>query len=571
MKNFIRWALATRNWPFGIKFALPFVLAVAAAISSQILSFNTIDRVQSSLSSVVERKYAASVLLSSSIERLRAATGDLYLLQVKEAAGLHPDIAAASNDITASLKDVTGQLRHFKTEYATPQTAPRIDAALAKVKTYGEAVSFVGSMLDVDFKATANFVVPLKNSYDQMIGDLAGLSQDFLTASRDEAETAVTQARADRFNLMLYGSLGLAVIAAITVAIIGVTVASIRNLAQATKILAGGNTAIDIDALERKDELGEMVQALTVFRLNILRVDGLTQEREAASARAEQEKRAAMTDLAQTFEARVGDIVNAVSTASGSLELAAGILSSNAERGSAESGAVSASVEETSCHVTSVANASEELSASISEISGQVAEAATISQNAASEAGMASHTVDDLVKAVNQIGEIVTLIQGIAAQTNLLALNATIEAARAGEAGRGFAVVAAEVKTLAGQTARATDDIRQQIQAIQAVTRSTAVSIGGVVTTIERIREISLAIANSVTQQGQATREIARTAQQVASSTATVADSVGTLSEAAAATGQASAEVLQQASYLSRQSAQLRQEVDNFIGHVHAA
>jgi methyl-accepting chemotaxis protein len=426
-------------------------------------------------------------------------------------------------------------------------------------------------MLDVDFKATVNFVVPLQTSYDEMIEELTQLSAQFLNVSRADSQAAVAEAGRRKLVLMEFGVGALIAIALVTAMIILTTVRSIRTMADATQTLADGQTTVDLGALSRRDELGHIVRALSVFRDNILRVETMKSEQAVAEARAQKEKQDALERLAGTFEVSVGNIVSAVSQASAELERSATMLSTNAERGSRESASAAGTAEETTGYVQTVAAASEELSVSIMDISRRVTESASISDVAVKDAGATEDAVRELVTAVRQIGEIVALIEGVAGQTNLLALNATIEAARAGDAGKGFAVVASEVKALANETARATEDIRQQIGAIQTVTGKTESSIRGIVETIARMQELTNGIARSVEQQGAATQEIAGNAHRVAESAKIMTGAIAAVSEVAEETGNGSSQVLDAASHLARQSTLLRQEVDGFIRVVRSA
>ena len=383
-------------------------------------------------------------------------------------------------------------------------------------------------------------------------------------AAADQASTAVT------LTLIILGvGLVVGVGLAIFVARVGI-VGPIGAMTRAMQDLAGGNKQTVIPATDRGDEVGAMAKTLQVFKDNMLEADRLRDEQEAAKQRSEAERRKAMLDLADRFEADVGGVVGSVTTAAEKLQQTAQAMSATAEQTTRQSSVVAAASEETTQNVQTVASATEELSASISEITNQVTESTRIVGEAVSQANDTNAKVQGLADAAQKIGDVVRLINDIAGQTNLLALNATIEAARAGEAGKGFAVVASEVKTLATQTAKATEEIAAQVRAIQEATAGSAQAIDTITKTIARVSEISTAIASAVEEQGAATQEISRNVQQAAQGTQEVSSNSTGVSEAARQTGLAAGEVLQSAGDLSRDGSALRRQVEQFLRTVRA-
>jgi methyl-accepting chemotaxis protein len=335
--------------------------------------------------------------------------------------------------------------------------------------------------------------------------------------------------------------------------------------------LAVGDLAVDVTEASQVGEIGAMGRTVEVFKNNALSMRRLQEEQEGLKAKAEQEKKAALAALADNFETRIRGIVDVLSGAATRMQSTARSMSDTADSTRQQSLAVASGANQTTANVQTVAAASEELSASISEIGRQVTQAATVSKKAADEGERTNTTVAGLAEAAQKVGEVVKLINDIASQTNLLALNATIEAARAGDAGKGFAVVASEVKSLANQTAKATDEIRAQIAAIQSETNSAVDAIRNISATILEVNEISSSIAAAVEEQTAATQEITRNVQQAASGTQDVSRNIDGVSKAVEKSGSTATDVLAAADDLAEQSQALRREVDQFLMTVRAA
>jgi len=372
--------------------------------------------------------------------------------------------------------------------------------------------------------------------------------------------------------MMLVANLGAAVVIGICVSfyLVRDVSAGIASIVAPMQGLSKGDLGAEVPHQGDKTEIGAMADTLQVFKEALI-AKKAADEAAALDAQAKIERGHRVDGITRNFESMIGEIVQAVSSASTQLEASAGTLSATAERSQTLTSTVAGASEEASANVQSVASATEELSSSVNEISRQVQESARMATDAVGQARVTNERVSELSKAAGRIGEVVELINTIAGQTNLLALNATIEAARAGEAGRGFAVVASEVKALAEQTAKATGEIGLQITGIQAATQESVNAIKEISGTIERLSEISSTIAAAVEEQGAATQEISRNVQQAAQGTQQVSSNITDVQRGASETGSASTQVLSAAQSLSGDSNRLKLEVGKFLDSVRAA
>ena len=379
--------------------------------------------------------------------------------------------------------------------------------------------------------------------------------------------------RANTASAAAWGSGILSVLAALAAAAFSLLRISrpIQRMTAAMSRLAAGETGVKVPARDRRDEIGAMAAAVEVFKDNLIRNRALEVETAQARAAAEEQRKAGMRQMADSFEQAVGGIIGMVSSSATELQATAGAMSAMAGETSAQSGAVAAAAEEAASNVNTVAAAAEELGSSVQEIGRQMDSSAKLAHSAVDEAGQTRALVHELSSAVARIGDVVGLISSIAGQTNLLALNATIEAARAGDAGRGFAVVASEVKALAEQTAKATEEIAGQIARVQASTGQAVNAIGSIAARIQEISTVATSIAAAVEEQGAATQEIVRNVGQAAQGTGEVTSNISGVADSAEETGRSATQVLDAASELSRQSEHLSAEVSRFLETVRVA
>jgi len=473
----------------------------------------------------------------------------------------------------ATFKTNVGKAQQEVASLEKLDLSPELVKQLAVVKSgiakYAEAFDRTGPNLVKGDDLYYHSITPvIANAVEKMDKVKEAINEAFKKTTADTGDRIDSTITAQEMVAGLAVLLGLAIAFLIARGIIR----PLSGLTAGMKELAGGNFGVILPGLDRKDEVGDMAQAVEAFKIK-------AEEKARAEAEAKikqdevlaRQRKAEMVRMADDFEGAVGRIVETVSSASRELKVSARTLTSTAARSQELSTTVAAASEEASTNVQSVASATEELTSSVNEISRQVQESARMASDAVGQARGTTERVSELSKAASRIGDVVELINTIAGQTNLLALNATIEAARAGEAGRGFAVVASEVKALAEQTAKATGEIGQQISGIQTATQESVSAIKEISGTIERLSEISSTIAAAVEEQGAATQEISRNVQQAAQGTQQVSSNISDVQRGASDTGSASSQVLSAAQTLSADSGRLKSEVSKFLNSVRAA
>jgi methyl-accepting chemotaxis protein len=481
---------------------------------------------------------------------------------------LAKEASAASGKILEALKAVEGAQGEPKGESKSNGFEKLKLAVTGYLKQSKNAIE----MADGDVGSALMFIKGAERSF----AEIEKLTDELIASSSESKDREIARAglKLDQQKLTLMAVLLVVAFAGIVVSfLIGRNISRpVVAMSKAMRELAVGNFDVQLPGLDRRDEVGQMAHAIEDFKVQaIAKAERETAEREQKNRELAATRRTELYNLAESFEAAVGNIIENVSAASNELENSAVILTRSSAATQQLSTVVAAASEETSANVQSVASATEEMASSINEIGRQVADSNRIATEAVDQAGKTDGRIAELSLAAGRIGDVTKLITTIAEQTNLLALNATIEAARAGDAGRGFAVVAQEVKALASQTAKATSEISAQIAAMQAATQDSVVAIKEIYGTIGRVSEIAAAIAAAIEEQGAATQEIARNVQQAALGSTQVATSIADVNRGAGDTGSASSQVLSSAQLLSNENKRLKAEVVKFLATVRAA
>jgi methyl-accepting chemotaxis protein len=559
-----------RSLRIGTKIILGLGILVAAIVG---LGLFTIQRMatMNTATEIITTNYFPSLLgvtdMQAMILRLRVKENRLMLLENET------EMLAVETDMKSTIEQYVGQRKAYEKLIDAGEEAViynkidevwsrylRLHEQMVALRTSNQRPKAISLL-------TQDMLVPFNELADLYAKDVAYTRAQGMDASAGVADLYQSTKAA------LEASAAMVTLAAVLVGfwlIRGIST-PLTKMTTSMRRLAEHDMTIDIPGIGRRDEIGTMATAVNVFKDNMIRADQLQAAQEATKVASAAAQKAAMNQTADAFEAKVGSLVSMLSSGATELHATAQSMTATARQSNERATAVAAAAEQASAGVQTVAAAAEELTSSIHEISSQVAHSAKITERAVEDARRTDVIVRELANGAQKIGDVVQLINGIAAQTNLLALNATIEAARAGDAGKGFAVVASEVKSLATQTATATEEISAQITQIQVATGEAVKAIKSIGATIDEVNAVAATIAAAVEEQGAATAEIARNVQQTAAGTRDVTETIAGVSQAANDTGSAAEMVLGSADKLSQQAGQLTSEVNRFVAGVRVA
>ncbi|WP_372096782.1 methyl-accepting chemotaxis protein [Tistrella mobilis] len=555
--------MKTSKWTIGAKLVVAFValtLVIATTSVSGIVQLSVLDQAAGDLrdNRVPSLKLLAQLESAVLEHRLKAA----------DAVILSDDATRAGRlaEVAEMRSRVDGLLAAYEPLIADPEDRGHFQVARAAWADYiAKTEPLLAAIADGrQDEVRSRFAASSRRALSKKIEELVEYN---VSAAAASGERTVAAHDASVTVLITAMIIGLVLAIAATLLMMRSVSRPIRRMTEAMNRLAARETGITIPGADRGDEIGAMAKSVETFRAGLIEADRLASEQAQAQA-AQEAERARREELTQGFVTRVAGIVSTLSGAAEQVRGSADALSRTAEEQSGRSTAVAAAAEQATANVQTVATAAEELSASVREVGARTAETADVSRAAVDEAGTTDNTVQDLATNAQKIGDVIELIQQIAAQTNLLALNATIEAARAGEAGKGFAVVAAEVKNLANQTARATEEIQVQIDAATNATGRTVDAIRSISGTIGKVGALTTAVASAVEEQVSATAEIARNTQQASAGTSEVLRAIAGIADAAGQTGQAAAEMNTAAGELAGQTRALKQVVDEYVAAI---
>ncbi|MBV8167539.1 MAG: MCP four helix bundle domain-containing protein [Alphaproteobacteria bacterium] len=558
------------NLPIALKILAALGLMTVLAIVIAAGSIRELDRLNAVTQKLAKEDAHSLYLAISSNEKMTRTQQLAYQLilanDAAEIAAVEPGLAKEIADLKATVAGLRPIMEGTNKAALYREAAGGLDRYFAQLD---KIIALARANDDRAAQAGMRELVPVFEHTDDTLTKLAERQTEDLATAADGA-----QARFDIVvrTMTIVVLLGIAIALAASLLIIRLQVTRpLKSMTATMASLAGGQLEVMIEGVARRDEIGAMARSVEVFKQNALEVKRLESEQAVSSERSEADRRNFLRGLAAGFESSVKEVVEGVVDAAAEMNATATELADAVRQTLQRTTAAEGGARDAASNVNLVANASDELRDSIDGIARQTDDSRRIAREASAQAEQTSTLITKLEEASQRIGGVVELIGKIAGQTNLLALNATIEAARAGEAGKGFAVVASEVKNLANQTARATDDIANQVGEAQTAARETTAALSAISGTIQRIESISSGIAGAVDEQSASTREIGRSAGEAAQGTSTVSENLSVISDAAKAATGGVERVLKAAEGLTRQATNLREEADRFLGELRAA
>jgi methyl-accepting chemotaxis protein len=542
-------------------------------LAQGILARYVADRQGAALHQIVDFALPKNSTLQSAGDALAAAQIGLHRLVTWQANNSLPAdaTAAVKKQIQQGVARGTSLLNTIATRFPlSDEERSAVNAIRDALEPYAASAKDVQDMVGTDAATALESMFAADDQYSDLRNRLEKLLVLERRLTDNAAGAGIASASTATWRALSLLAVAL-VLATITASFVSRLIGRpIVGMTCAMRALAGGDQTIEVPGIGRGDEIGDMANAVQVFKDSMIKADRLAKEQRAERAAREQ-RSLRIESLAHAFEHKVGTLIGLLSAASADLETTARSMSTIATETSEQVTEVTSAAEQANSGVHTTAASAEQLAASINEIGRQVAQSGKITQQAVEDARRTDAIVQALVANTQKIGQVVDLITTIAGQTNLLALNATIEAARAGDAGKGFAVVASEVKSLAQQTAKATHEIAAQIAQVQGSTAGVVEAISRITAIIQEVSMIAASIGAAVEEQGAATAEIARSVQQTAHSTRQVTTNMAHVSRAAQQTGVTAHQLLDAASGLSRQAGQLSTEIGDFTAQVRAA